>query len=529
MPISAASFTTSLEVLTDAAARVGAEAPGSRALGDAALLAAQRALADVKRHVDACAAVLAGETVRRSCAEAGLDGLARKQGFRTPEALVRGITGSTSREASTLVRVGSMLNDADLLAQARANGVDDPSEAFRIASKPWLAVVGAAVASGSLSIAAAEALRNGLGEPGPGIDREALAAAAARLIGTIASWNSAAETDGPDTAAGSDAAAGADAAPGRVTVDADRVLRLARDARDELDAAGIAERERQRRSMRAFRRWRRPDGMTRYTWDLDPEGAALIDDVYDKVTSPRRGGPRFIAEGERARAEVIERDERTTEQLASDSLLELVQLALDTDPTTIVGMNRPAVRILVAAKDLRSGSGRGWIEGQDAPVSIPTVERHLCAGGSETIAFDGRMQPANLGRTARYFNRAQRRLLSARDGGCRWPGCERPPEWTEAHHVRWWDRDNGPTDIDNGILLCRHHHLLLHDNHWEIEIASRGGPSGASGGGGGGGGGGGDYWLIPPPDVDPTRTRRPMPSKSPALHDALRTREPVPA
>jgi len=518
-------FVTSLEVLTIAAARAAVEAPGSRALDDVALLNAQRALADVKRHVDACAAVMAGETVRRSSAEAGLDGLARRQGFRTPEALVRGITGSTSREAGTLVRVGSMLNDADLLGQARANGGDDLSEAFRIASKPWLAVVGAAVASGSLSIAAAEALRNGLGEPGPGIDREALAAAAARLLETIGSWKTAAATDGPDTGAGPDTAAGADAAPGRVAVDADRVLRLARDARDELDAAGIAERERQRRSLRAFRRSRRPDGMTRYTWDLDPEGAALIDDVYDKITSPRRGGPRFIAEGERARAEAIERDERTVEQLASDSLLELVQLALDTDPTTIVGMNRPAVRILVAAKDLRDGVGRGWIEGQDLPVSIPTVERHLCAGGSETIAFDDRMQPANLGRTARYFN--------VRSVDCSGPrrrmpvaGCERPPEWTEAHHVRWWDRDRGPTDIDNGILLCRHHHLLLHDNHWEIEITSRGGPPGRSGGPGGGEC---EYWLVPPPEVDLTRTRRPMPSKSPALHDALRTREPVPA
>ncbi len=518
MTPSAAAFTASLEVLVDAAARAGAEAPGSRALGDADLLGAQRALADVKRHVDACAAVLAGETVRRSSSEAGLGGLARKQGFRTAEALVRGITGSTSREAGTLVRVGSMLNDADLMERASADGVDDPMDALRVAARPWLAVVGAAVAAGNLSIAAAEALRSGLGEPGPGIDREALAAAAARLVETITNWTTSASVEVDD---------GADAAPCRVTVDADRVLRLARDARDELDAAGIAERERQRRSMRAFRRWRRPDGMTRYTWDLDPEGAALIDDVYDKITSPRRGGPRFIAESERARADAIERDERTTDQLASDSLLELVQLALDTDPTTIVGMNRPAVRILVAAKDLQAGCGRGWIEGQDVPVSVPTVERHVCIAGSDTIAFDDRMQPANLGRSARYFNRAQRRLLAARDGGCRWPGCERPPEWTEAHHVRWWDRDNGPTDIDNGILLCRHHHLLLHDNHWEIEITSRGGPPGARGGGEGGGGG--DYWLIPPPDVDPTRTRRLMPSKSPALHDAVRTREPVPA
>lgn len=503
-------FTASLGVLTAAAARAGADASGSRALGDADLLSAQRTLADVKRHVDACAAVLAGETVRRSNVEAGLDGLARKQGFRTPEALVRGITGSTTREAITLTRVGSMLNDAEVLERASADGVADSAEAFRLASKPWLAVAGAAVTTGVLTVAGAEALRNGLGEPGPGVSSDALAEAAATLVATIAARSGA--TEPPLLDRGTPA----------VVIDADQVLRMARDARDELDAAGIVERERQRRSLRSFRRWRRPDGMTRYTWDLDPEGAALLDNVYDKITSPRRGGPRFIAAADRARAEAIEDDERTTEQLASDSILELIQLALDTDPTTIVGVHPPAVRVLVAARDLHNRNGRGWIEGQDVPVSIATVERHICRGGTENIVFDNQNQPTNLGRTARHFNRAQRRLLSARDGGCRWPGCERPPEWTEAHHIRWWERDHGKTDINNGILLCRHHHLLLHDNNWEIEITTPGGsPT--------------DeaeraedrleYWLVPPPNIDPTQKRRPMPSKSPALHDALRSRE----
>lgn len=517
-------FTISLEVLTTAAARAGADASGSRALGDAELLSAQRTLAEVKRHVDACAAVLAGETVRRSSVEAGLDGLARKQGFRTPEALVRGVTGSTAREATTLIRVGNMLNDADVLEKARAEGVDDPAAVFRLASKPWLAVAGTAVTTGTLTVAGAEALRNGLGEPGPGISSEALAGVAATLVATIATCS--ATTEASDAAPIDGAINGA---MPMVVIDAEQVLRMARDARDELDAAGIVERERQRRSMRGFRRWRRPDGMTRYTWDLDPESAALIDDVYDKITSPRRGGPRFIADDDRARADAIEHDERTTEQLASDSLLELMQLALDTDPTTIVGVHRPAVRVLVAAKDLQNHNGRGWIEGQDIPVSITTVERHICRGGTENIVFDNQKQPVNLGRTARYFNRPQRRLLSARDGGCRWPGCERPPEWTEAHHIRWWERDNGPTNINNGILLCRHHHLLLHDKHWEIEVTTRGEPVAVNERGERGESGESEYWLIPPPDVDPNRTRRPMPNKSPALHDALRTREPVPA
>lgn len=467
METSVSLFTHSLDVLTDAATRASEHAAGSRELHDADLLSAQRAIADVKRHVDACAAILAGETVRRSSVEAGLDGLARKQGFRTPEALVQGITGSTSREASTLVRVGSMLNDADTASHGEPR---------------WLAVVGRAVATGFLSIAAADAIRHGLGTPGPGVSVHDLREAAEHLVATVK----------PEAS---------------TTVDADQVLRMARDARDELDAAGIIERERQRRTLRSFRRWRSPEGMTRYIWILDPEGAALVDDVYDKITSPRRGGPRFVSEKARAVAEAIERDDRTTEQLASDAFLELLQRALETDPAAIVGVHQPAVRVLVAAKDLERGQGRGWIEGQDLPVSIATVERYACRGGIEEIIFDDRRQPVDLRRTQRYFSRTQRRMLAARDGGCRWPGCERPPEWTEAHHIRWWDRDNGPTDIDNGILLCRHHHLLLHDNGWEIELTVRGET---------------EYWLIPPPSIDSARSRRPMPSKSRCLNDAHR-------
>uniref|UniRef100_UPI001D0BF2B6 hypothetical protein n=1 Tax=Cryobacterium sp. BB736 TaxID=2746963 RepID=UPI001D0BF2B6 len=64
---------------------------------------------------------------------------------------------------------------------------------------------------------------------------------------------------------------------------------------------------------------------------------------------------------------------------------------------------------------------------------------------------------------------------------------------------------------DNGILLCRHHHLLLHDEGWEIETRDHDPLA--------------RFWLIPPRDIDPSQTPRPMPSKSPALNDALRTAE----
>jgi hypothetical protein len=287
------------------------------------------------------------------------------------------------------------------------------------------------------------------------------------------------------------------------TLNADQLFRRARDARDDLDEAGIAVRERERRQQRSLRRWRKPDGMTRYTWLLDPEAAALVDGIYDQLTFPRRGGPRMVDKAEQKRSEALERDPRTTDQLASDGFLELLGIAVGTDSRQLIGVRNPAVRVLVSAVDLAACTGHGRIDGHPDPISIETVERIACTSGIVPIHFDPNGQVIDVGREQRLFTRRQRIGLAVRDGGCRWPDCPRPPGWTEAHHVNHWHRDHGETSIDNGILLCRHHHLLLHDNHWEI--AQRGA----------------DYWLIPPPGIDPEQTARPMPSKSPALRDVL--------
>lgn len=73
----------------------------------------------------------------------------------------------------------------------------------------------------------------------------------------------------------------------------------------------------------------------------------------------------------------------------------------------------------------------------------------------------------DLGREQRLYSGTQRVALAVRDGGCLWPGCDRPPSWTEAHHIRHWARD-GRTDLADGVLLCRHHHLRLHNEGWQI-------------------------------------------------------------
>lgn len=366
---------------------------------------------------------------------------------------------------------------------------------------------------GTISIAGAEAIRSGRDAPTTEVTAEALAQAAHELVARIA---------GPRTG-GSTGEAGADtegAEPGRAEaalaagarttetlgrVDADTLYRWAREAREAIDADGIRDRERADRAARSFRRWRRPDGMTRYTWELDAEGVALVDEVYDQLTSPRRGGPRFTHADDRARAEAILRDTRTTDQLASDGILELLRIGAATAPTALIGTRRPAVRVLVTETALRARAAGGHLEGHPSRVSIETVERHLCESGTLPILFDTNQRPIDVGREQRLFTSRQRTALAARDGGCRAPGCDKPPSWTEAHHIEHWQRDGG-------AHRSRQRHPPLPAPPSAFPRPALGNRRG------------GEYWLTPPAHLDPTRTPRPMPGKSAALRELDRTR-----
>ena len=432
------------------------------ALPDAALLDRQRAVAELRRRADASAALITAEITRRSRPELGHDGLAQRLGARTPALLVQQLTGSTAREANSLVRVGAHLA-----------AVLDPADTGSPNAPVWLRQASSAVAGGRLSIDAFEAIRTGLGSPDDHITITELADAAATLLGR---------------------------AP-QITVE--RLAAEARDLRAELDLERLADTERAMRERRYLHLTRQGDGMTRLTALLDPESAATITTAIDAATSPRRGGPRFVDPTTLAVADRLLEDPRTIEQIAVDALVELVRIGTAVDDHVLLGSAR-TVTVHVTAADLDRRRGIARIEGQPAPLSIQTVERHTCDAGIVPIHFDTDGHVVNIGRQQRHFTHRQRQALAARDGGCLFPHCERPPSWTEAHHVIPWSR-GGRSDLDNGMLLCRHHHLLVHNNGWQIARD------------------GAQHWLTPPEAVDPEQ----KPIRLTSKHRI--TREPISA
>ncbi len=285
--------------------------------------------------------------------------------------------------------------------------------------------------------------------------------------------------------------------------------------REELDVEKVAAREKEQRDLRYLKAWRRTDGMIGGSFLLDAEEGGFLLGALDSMTSPRRGGPRFINPDAAKTAEDLMNDPRTNEQINPDTLIGLVRVAVGANPKLMLNGQSPAVRIIVTkdaldSRDPETGerNGTGRIEGTLDSVSIATIERHLCETGTVPIEFDDDGQCVNVGRDSRLFTKKQRIALAARDGGCLFPECDRPPAWAEAHHIDYWHRDDGETNVSQGVLLCRRHHLLIHNNKWEIVRE------------------GADYYLIPPRDIDPEQHPRPMPSKSPEMSE-LRSRSAV--
>jgi Domain of unknown function (DUF222) len=366
---------------------------------------------------------------------------------------VKVTTGTTGRDAGTAVRVGELMREAAVEGE-----IDVVTGQVAAPTQPWLSPVTQALRERAISIEAAEAIRSGLGAPNSAISAEQLRDAATELCNAAK------------------------------RLDPDALAREVHAFRDELDLAGIALREEERRQKRSLRLYPQPDGTTRLVWVMDPETAATVHDLYDRTTSPKLGGIRFVDPRRQALADNILHDERTADQIASDGFEQLLKLGADADPRFLLGSGAPVIRLTATKTAFEHGTGPARIEGQTPPVSISTARRLKCEAGVAGIILDETGLVLDFGREQRFFTRKQKEALAIRWGGCASPGCERPPSWTEAHHIVFWTRDGGKTDLADGILLCRHHHLLFHNNGWEIQRDKNS-----------------RYWLTPPRNNTPTK------------------------
>ncbi|MGX9349469.1 HNH endonuclease signature motif containing protein, partial [Microbacterium sp. KNMS] len=109
--------------------------------------------------------------------------------------------------------------------------------------------------------------------------------------------------------------------------------------------------------------------------------------------------------------------------------------------------------------------GIAHLDGVDAPVPATVARRIGCTGDILRALFSPEGRILELRSIQRCFTPTQRKAIVARDGGCIIPGCTIPAAWCEIHHVQD-HAQGGPTETDNGVLLCWWHHHHLDTSGW---------------------------------------------------------------
>ncbi|MQA12034.1 MAG: DUF222 domain-containing protein, partial [Pseudonocardiaceae bacterium] len=180
-----------------------------------------------------------------------------------------------------------------------------------------------------------------------------------------------------------------------------------------------------------------------------------------------------------------------------DAFVDLLDLAAATDRVPEQVGERPHLSILVPEEGLRTGLGTALLDGT-LPIPAARIRHVACDAGLIPVVLDSQSVPLDLGRSVRTATVHLRRALVARDRGCCFPGCDRPPHLTQVHHLTEWEH-MGETSLANTCLLCGFHHRLLHNSPWEVRMAADGRPE-----------------FLPPAVIDPERRPRRNPINTPA-------------
>ena len=418
-----------------------ADAEGANELDHSALIAANDTLGRMRRLVDALHAEVAAGIAHESRPELGAESLAKQQGYRNPTQLIAATAGASAGEASRLVKVGEA-------TAPRADLLGSPLP-------PKYPAVQRAIARGELGTPAAGLIIAVLDRIRVKVDTARVEEAEALLA---------------EKAAG---------------LSLDDVRKLLSRAEAHLDPDGVAPREEEHHAQRSLTMFER-DGALHLNAVLGIEQGAPIKAAIQGYVSAE-----FAARKDAVAPDAPDADHRTVPQLQADALATICAHALgcDNDAPALAGAT---VVVRVDLNDLMTGTGSGTIDGCDQPVSISAIRRMAGSGGVIPCVLGSRSEILDWGREKRFFTRAQRLALVERDGGCAM--CGLPPSMAKAHHIGWWKRDTGPSDLSNGILLCESCHHRIHDNGWEIRIEGVGVT--------------GKVWFIPPPWVDPDRTPR---------------------
>jgi len=194
----------------------------------------------------------------------------------------------------------------------------------------------------------------------------------------------------------------------------------------------------------------------------------------------------------------------TLAQRRAQALTDICDQFLTTQRGRSTGRHRPHVTVTMTLDELLAGAGGTYLD-TGAPVGRPELGALLCDSVLHRLVH-GPSGILDYGRSTYAVPVELYNAVAARDGGCRWPGCDRPAHWCDAHHVQPWEH-GGSTSASNLVLLCRRHHRKAHAG-WQLRLEPDGtlevaGPDGRR-------------QATHPPGTAPPLRRRRRPRRAPA-------------
>jgi hypothetical protein len=193
------------------------------------------------------------------------------------------------------------------------------------------------------------------------------------------------------------------------------------------------------------------DGRRELSGHLDAEGGEIVSTALRLAQTP----------------EVVGEPARSPARRRADGLVDVCRWFLEHQGHRRGGRHRPHLNVIVDLEALE-GQGRGQLV--DGSLLRPVdVQRLLCDAGVHRVVTAGRSTVLDYGTTTRTIPAPLWAALVVRDGHCRFPGCDRPPEWCEGHHLRFVS-DGGPTRLDNLAMLCSRHHHICHCPGWQAKL-----------------------------------------------------------
>ena len=170
-------------------------------------------------------------------------------------------------------------------------------------------------------------------------------------------------------------------------------------------------------------------------------------------------------------------DDRTHGERGADALFDICAFFNKNHEQPGTPRNLPQVGVSVDAASLAADHPEGVVVDTHEPLTPQCTDTYLCDCKIHTILRGPHGEPVGFGDSLYTVPRKLFHQIAARDGGCRFPGCDRNIRHTDAHHIRYW-RHAGRTDYANLVLLCSRHHHYVHqtnvqlrfDEHWRLHV-----------------------------------------------------------